>query len=93
MEESDAKYRLNCLSSFCRREEKINRAYCDEPVDEQIMKGTLVNCFLNTTSTKFKVSTLNNPAPESIITTSLFQMFSAKLLLYEQNLCKTFVVH
>lgn len=93
MEKSGTKYHLNCLTSFCRREKKRNRVYYDEPVDKQIVKSTLAISFHNTTSTKFEVSTLNNPAPKLIITISLFQMFSAKLLPYKQSLCKTFVVH
>lgn len=93
METSGTKYHLNCLTSFCRREKKINRVFYDERVDEQIVKSTLAISFHNTTSTKFKISTLNNPAPELIITASYFQMFSAKLLRYKQSLCKTFVVH
>ena len=36
---SDAKYYLNCLTSLYRREKKINCTHCDEPVNEQMMKG------------------------------------------------------
>ena len=39
---SDAKYHLNCLTLLYQQEKKINCTHCDEPVDEQIMKGTLV---------------------------------------------------
>ena len=63
---SDEKYHLNCLTSLYWGEKKINCTHCDSPVDEQVMKGTLVVIFRNTASTKFE------PAPELIITTSLF---------------------
>ena len=66
---SDGKYHLNCLTSLYWRE-KINRTHCAEPVDKQIMKGTLAFSFPNTA--KFEVSPLTNPAPELIIITSLF---------------------
>ena len=78
---SDAKCHLNCLTSLYRREKKINRTHCDEPVDEQIMKGTLVFSFRNIASTKFEISTLANLAPESIITTSLFQLLLLSFFL------------
>ena len=67
---SDGKYHLNCLTSLYWREKKINRTHCAEPVDKQIMKGTLVFSFRNTA--KFEVSPLTNSAPELIIITSLF---------------------
>ena len=60
---SDAKYHLICLTSLYRRGKKINHTHCDEPVDEQIRKGTLIFSFRNTASTKVEVSTLTNPAP------------------------------
>ena len=90
---SDAKYHLNCLTSLCRREKKINLTHCDEPLDEQIMKGALAFSFGSTTSTKFEVSTLTSLTPESTITTSLFQVFLAKFLPYKQLSCKNFVSH
>ena len=78
MEMSDAKYHLICLTSLYPQENKIDCTYCDNPVNKQI---TLVFSFLNTTSTKFKVPNLTNPASELIIATSHFQMFSAKVLI------------
>ena len=90
---SDAKCHLNCLTSLYRREKKINRTHCDEPVDEQIMKSTLVFSFRNTASTKFETSTLANLAPESIITTSLFQILLTKFSPFKQRFYKNFVIH
>ena len=81
MEASDAQYHLNYLTSLYRREKKINLTHCDEPVDKQTMKGTLVFSFRNTASTKFEVSTLTNLAPELIITTSLFQLLLLSFFL------------
>ena len=57
---SDAKYHLNFLTSLYGREKKMNCTHCDEPVEEQIMEGTLVFSFRNTASTKFEISTLTN---------------------------------
>ena len=77
----DAKYHLNCLTLLYRPEKKINSTHCDEPVDEQIMNGTLVFRFCNSAFTKFEFSTLTNPAPELIITTLLFQMLLLNFFL------------
>ena len=52
---SDAKYHLNCLTSLYQQEKKINCTHCDELVDEQIMKDTLLSSFRNTTSTKYQL--------------------------------------
>ena len=75
---SDAKYNLNCLTSLYRREKKISRTHCD---DEEFTKGALVFSFRNTTSTKFEISTLTNPAPELIIITSLIQILLLNFFL------------
>ena len=85
--EIDAKYYLSCLTSLYRREKKIHRTHCDEPVDEQIMKSTLIFSVHNTTYTKFEVSTLTNLAPGLIINTSFFQI----LLLLSFMLQTTFL--
>lgn len=43
---SDAKYHLSCLTSLYLQEKKINRTYCDETADEQIMKDHLFLVFV-----------------------------------------------
>ena len=86
---SDAKYYLNCLTYLYQREKKMNCSHCDEPVEEQIMKGTLVFSFRNSSSTNSALFPLTKQAPELIIVTSLFQMLLH--LPYKQRFCKNFV--
>ena len=83
---SDIKYHLNCLISRYRQKKKINRTHCDELVDSQIMKCTLSFSFCSTTSTKFEVVTLTNLAHGLISSTSLFQIFPARIFL-TNNFC------
>ena len=52
---SDTKYHLNCLTSLYRKEKKINCTHCNELVDGQIMKDTLLFSFCNTASTKYQL--------------------------------------
>ena len=65
---------MKTIDFIIPRQKKINRTHCDEPVDEQIIKGTIVFSFRNTASAKFEVSTLTNLAPEFIITVLLFHI-------------------